>query len=107
MLRINFKYSGKCADIFAFAIKYLEKDENDNSISKIENEIKERIKKSWPEADVQKSYNQIAEILKSRDLLTVFSLDSGAFEIDIAILTSLLKGILQACKLKTLLIFFY
>lgn len=63
---------------------------------KLEKEIKAKIFVEWPELDLDSTYNQIAETLdpKYRDLLSVFTLDSDeqAFDIDIAILTSLLKG---------------
>jgi hypothetical protein len=81
-------------------LKYLKEKEKENKDGvtkidkKLENEIISRIKDIWPEANVSKTYKQIEETLGYRDLLTVFSLDSGdqAYDIDIAILTSLLKG---------------
>jgi hypothetical protein len=92
--------TGKCADIFSFAIKYLQKEDNgDKSLKKIENEIKDRIRKSWPESNVEIAFKQIEEtITKEKEninLLSVFSLSDSSnsvFEIDIAILTALLQG---------------
>ena len=92
--------TGKCADIFSYALKYLQKEDNiDPSIKKIENEIKDRIRKAWPETNVDKSYNQIETVISKEniDLLSVFSLsdsNNSTFEIDIAILTALFKGML-------------
>lgn len=66
---------------------------------KLESEIKMRIMKEFDmdkKEDIDKHYAQVKETLHpdNRDLLTVFALDSNeqAFDIDIAILTSLLKG---------------
>ena len=61
---------------------------------KLEAEIKSRIKKEWKNANVDKTFLQIEETLGHSDLLSVFSLDSGeqVYDIDIAILTALLKG---------------
>ena len=97
--------SGICADIFSYALKYLQKEDNsDKTLKKVENEIKDRIRKAWPESNVnvEIAYKQIEEtITKEKEninLLTVFSLSdlsNSTFEIDIAILTALLQGELK------------
>jgi hypothetical protein len=65
--------------------------------SKFENELKARIEKEWGKKDLEKTLNQVKEVIQPENsrLLSVFSLDSGDHvqDIDVAILTALLKGI--------------
>jgi hypothetical protein len=72
------------------------KDNASEKDFKFENELKARIQKEWGEKDVEKTFEQVKEVIQPENsrLLSVFSLDSGDHvqDIDVAILTALLKG---------------
>ena len=92
--------------MFAFAIRYIETQEKENSGKKpkddipvtdhkFDNELRARIEKEWGKKGSEETLRQVKEIIgpKNSRLLSVFSLDSGdrLQDIDVAILTALLK----------------
>jgi transient receptor potential cation channel subfamily M member 2 len=89
--------SGKCADLFAFALKYIQERGKNSRRERIDENLKrklfEEIRNIWKDKNHQELLDTMIAILdESNDhLLSVFDINKSD-DIDIAILTSLLKA---------------